>query len=71
MCLAELYFLSLVQAPKRMLVLTTPDWHTMFMRYIKGRLAPGLKVELIKLSPEVQAEVDKIRDVASGEVSPL
>lgn len=70
-CLAEVYFLSLVDAPKRVLVLTTPDWHEMFVRYIKGRLAPGVEIELLKLSPELQAQVDKIRDVASDEVSPL
>lgn len=70
-CLAELYFLSLVDAPKRVLVLTTPEWHSMFERYIEGRLAPGLTVELLKLSPEVQHEVDRHRDVASDEVTPL
>lgn len=70
-CLAELYFLSLVDAPKRMLVLTTPEWHTMFERYIKDRLAPGLTIELLRLSPEVQQEVDRCRDVASNEVTPL
>ncbi len=70
-CFAELYFLSLVEAPRRILVLTTPDWHAMFIKNIDGRLAPGLEIELLKLSPELQAEVDKIRDVASGEVSPL
>lgn len=69
-CLAELYFLSLVDAPKRVLVLTTPAWHTMFIAYIEKRLAPGLSVELIRLPPEIQAEVDRIKDIASGEVSP-
>jgi hypothetical protein len=43
----------------------------MFMKYIEGRLHPGVEVELIKLSPEVQDEVDKVRDFASNEVSPL
>lgn len=70
-CLAELYFLSLVGAPKRVLVLTTPEWHTMFERYIDGRLAPGLSIELLKLSPELQAQVDRHRDMASDEVTPL
>jgi len=69
-CVAELYYLSLIEAPRRILVLTTPDWHTMFMRYIDGRLAPGLEIELIHLPPELQAEVDKLRDAASEEVSP-
>jgi hypothetical protein len=51
-CLAELYFLSLVAAPKRILVLTTPDWHTMFVTYIEGRQHPGVEIELIKLPPD-------------------
>ena len=68
-CLAELYVLSLVAAPKRILVLTTPDWHTMFVRYIEGRLVPGVDIELLKLSPELQGEVDRVTALASGEVS--
>lgn len=68
-CLAELYFLSLVQAPKRLLVLTTPDFHAMFMRYIEGRLVPGVGIELLRLPDELQAEVDRVSALASGEVS--
>ncbi|HEV2738710.1 MAG TPA: hypothetical protein VGU66_09040 [Candidatus Elarobacter sp.] len=70
-CLAELYFLTLVDAPVRMLVLTTPSLHTMFVRYMEGRLHPGVKIELIVVSPEIQGQIDRIRDVASDEVSPL
>lgn len=67
-CLAELYFLSLVKAPKRLLVLTTPDFHSMFMRYIEGRLIPGVEIELMKLPAELQSEVDQVAALASGEV---
>ena len=67
-CLAELYFLSLVKAPKRLLVLTTPDFHSMFMRYIEGRLIPGVEIELMKLPVELQSEVDQVAALASGEV---
>lgn len=70
-CLAELYFLSLVTASRRILVLTTPEWHTMFVRYIDGRLAHGLEIELVKLSSDLQLEVEKIKTLASEEVSPL
>lgn len=68
-CLAELYFLSLVKAPRRVLVLTTPDWYAMFMRYMENRLDPRLKIELIRLPDDIQAEVDRVRALASGEVS--
>jgi len=70
-CLAELYFLMLTDAPRRMLVLTTPSLHTMFAKYMQGRLHPDLEIELIVVPPEIQAEIDRIRDIASGEVSPL
>ncbi len=68
-CLAELYFLSLVESPRRILVLTTPDWHTMFTKYIENRLAPGLEIELIHLPSEIQQEVDRVKGLASNEVS--
>jgi hypothetical protein len=70
-CVAQIYFLSLVSAATKMLVLTTPVQHSMFIRYIEGRLVPGVSVELLVLPPDIQAEVDRIRDIASGEVSPL
>ena len=70
-CVAELYYLTLVQAPRRILVLTTPAWHSMFTKYIEGRLAPGVEVELLVLPSALQAEVERIRGIASGEVSPI
>lgn len=70
-CYAELYFLTLVDAPRRMLVLTTPDFHEIFTRALRGRLHPDITVELIGVSPEIQAEIDRIKDLASEEVSPL
>jgi hypothetical protein len=38
---------------------------------MQGRLHRGLEIELIVVPPEIQAEVDRIKDIASGEVSPL
>jgi len=70
-CFAELYFLTLVEAPRRMLVLTTPDFHEIFTRNLRGRLYPGITVELIVVSPEIQAEIDRIKGIASEEVSPV
>lgn len=70
-CYAELYFLTLVDAAHRMLVLTTPDFHEIFTRNLRGRLHPGITVELIVVSPEIQSEIDRIKGLASEEVSPL
>jgi hypothetical protein len=50
-----------------MLVLTTASLHNMFGRYMQGRLHPGLEIELIVVHSEMQAEADRIKDLASGE----
>lgn len=63
--------MSLVDAPTRTLILTTPAFHTIFGKRIEGALAPGLRIELIPLPTEMQAEVDKVVANASREVSPL
>jgi len=67
--LAELYFLTLVQASERILILTSPDFYEIMKKVLNGRLAPGLTLKLIELSPEILEEVGKIRAKASAEVS--
>lgn len=69
-CIAELYYLSLVDAPTRILALTTPAFHTIFTRRIQGSLATGITIDLIPLPPDMQAEVDKVVAEAGREVSP-
>jgi hypothetical protein len=69
-CLAELYYLSLVQAPIRRLVLTTPAFFEIFTRAIVGAVASGIDVVCLPLPTEIQAEVDRVAAVASSEVSP-
>ena len=68
--LAELYYLSLLDAPIRLLILTTPAFHEIFVRKTQNALAPGLIVNLIPLPTEMQAEVDRVVAEASREVSP-
>jgi hypothetical protein len=68
--LAELYYLSLVDAPTRILVLTNPDFHRIFTKKAEGAIAPGLSVELIGLPADEQAEVDAVVAAASAEVTP-
>ena len=67
--LAELYYLSLVEAPERMLILTSTEFYEILKRYLTGRLAPGLTLKLITLPEEIQRQVNKIRKKASIEVS--
>ena len=70
-CIAELYFLSLVDAPRRVLFLTTPSFHDVFLRAMRGKVAPGVEVEHLPLPPDVQAEVDAVQRTASAEVFPV
>lgn len=66
---AELYFLTLVSATTRILVLTNPEFHSILLRELKGRLARGLSLKLIPLPEEIQQQVEKVQSLASQEVS--
>jgi len=69
-CIAELYYLSLVDAPIRALVLTTPAFHAIFMRIIRGAIAEGITIECMPLPADLQRQVDEVVRIASREVSP-
>ena len=69
-CIAELYYLSLVEAPIRRLVLTTPAFFAIFAKSTAGAVARGIEVVCVPLPAEMQLEVDKIVLAASKEVSP-
>lgn len=67
---AELYYLTLVSAPRRLLVLTDPEFHEIMCARLEGRLAPGISVRLIELPPHIQSQVRRLQKEASDEVSP-
>ena len=67
---AELYYLALVPAEVRLLVLTSREFYAMMKRRLEGRLAPGISLELVLLPSEMEEEVRRIRRVASREVAP-
>lgn len=67
--IAELYYLSLVSAPVRLLILTNPEFHALLSRDVVGRLAPGLALKLVPLPTEMAKRVRQIQDEASREVS--
>ena len=69
-CVAELYYLSIVEADERILVLTSPEFFGIFTKTMSGRIAGGIDVQLIELPGDMQAEVDRIKATASAEVSP-
>lgn len=68
--LAELYYLSLIDAPVRSLVLTTPAFYDIFTKVARGAIAEGIAVECIPLPLEIQAQVDRVVRAASAEVTP-
>ena len=66
---AELYYLTLVLAPTRMLVLTNPEFYEIMSTRLRGRLAPGLTLKLVVLPEEIQQRVTNVQKTASDEVS--
>ena len=69
--IAELYYLSLVSAHRRILVLTDPEFHEILTKRLHRALAPGLELMLIELPADIQAKVDLVQSQASREVSPI
>ena len=67
---AELYFLSLVTAPQRFLVLTDPEFHKIFLDTSDGKRPFGVQLLQITLPEEIQHELAEARAIASREVSP-
>jgi len=70
-CLAELYFLSLVRARRRLLVLTSPEFHQLFSTLARGKVAPGIEIVHIPLPIEVQARVSAVQQASGDEVQPV
>ncbi len=70
-CIAELYFLSLVEAPRRVLILTSPKFYDLFVRTMRGKVASGIEVIHLSLPADVQAEVTAVQERASAEVFPV
>ena len=68
-CLAELYYLSLVEAPLRRLVLTTPAFFDIFTRRTVGAVSSDIAVMCVPLPPDIQAKVDSVVRAASREVT--
>jgi hypothetical protein len=68
--ISELWFLSLVDAPRRTLILTNRPFYEAFIKTLKGRLHPDITVECVELPTDMQARVDEIIADASSEVTP-
>jgi hypothetical protein len=66
---AELYYLTLVTAVHRLLVLTTPEFYEIMQKRLTKRLAPGISLKLVRLPGKIRTEVERVQRNASNEVS--
>lgn len=67
---AELLFLCLARAPKRLLVLTDERFYTLFKKESDGKLPPGVELLHISLPQGIKEKLERARQIASREVSP-
>lgn len=67
---AELYYLMLVKAEQKMVVVTDPGFYEIMSNRLKGRLAAGLSLELVELPKSLQDAVTQVQLLASREVNP-
>jgi len=67
---SELYYLTLVDATTKLLVVTSPEFFALLLKRLDGKLATGISLELVELPEEMAAEVARVRAEASVEMSP-
>ena len=65
----ELYFLSLVDADRRILVLTDRGFYRIMMSESDGKLVSGLELMLIELPPKLKEQVQAVHKAVSQEMS--
>jgi len=63
----ELYFLTLVDAKLKLVILTDEEFYGIFIKESEGKVAQDIEIHLCKLPGELQREVDKVRQKASYE----
>ena len=66
--IADLYYLNLISAPTRWLVLTNAEFYEIFSRVMNGAVSPGIEVRLMPLSAELQSRVDRVIAAAVDEM---
>ena len=65
----SLYFLSLVDAKTKLLILTDREAYEGFLAVSNGKVAEGVEIKLCPLPPELQLLVTKVQQKASQEMS--
>jgi hypothetical protein len=64
----ELYFLTLVVADVKLLVLTDPALYRYFLRQARGRIAPGIEVIEFTMPEEMTALLAPVHEASSSEI---
>lgn len=67
-CIADLWYLSLVEVPKRLLVLTNPRFYEIFTSRMRGAIPSDIDILALPLPADMQAEVDQVVRTASAEM---
>jgi len=65
----SLYFLSLVDAKTKLLILTDREAYEGFLRVSDGKVARGIDIKFQRLSAKLQLRVKKMQQKASQEMS--
>ncbi len=63
-----LYFLSLVNAQNKLLILTDKEAYDGFLRVSDGKISNDIEIRLCPLPPELEVMVNKVRQQASEEM---
>jgi hypothetical protein len=66
--IADLYYLSLVDADRRILAVTDIGFYERLSRDLRQRIAPGLELKHVPLPPELDQKVRATLDRASAEM---
>jgi hypothetical protein len=69
---AALYYLTLVEARTRILLLTDREFYGIVTATLtqQGRVASGIEIRLLELPENIRRQIDDMRKIASREVSP-
>lgn len=65
----DLYYLSLVKADKKLMVLTNKDFFKVFENRAKGKILPDTELVYCELPASLSKEVLEINRMARGEIS--
>ncbi len=67
-CIADLWYLCLVNVPMRLLLLTNPIFYELFTSRMRGAIPSDIEILALPLPPDMQAEVDRVVRSASAEM---